>query len=455
MRPLSKNLPLQLFLILATLSLSTLGSLPLGLAQNGTNVSGIISQDTTWMQTGSPYTFTGNVAVNQGVTLTINAGVIINLNNYYLRVNGTLNAIGSANGKITFNGGQITFTIVSNGWNQQTNSGSIIENSIINQTSISSSIPIKIDNSIINSQITVASSIISNNIVTGNINSQSSTPSISQTNAQVDTSVISNNNVNGNIVLGSVSMGAITAPSEACTVSSNTVYGSIITGSPQGTPQIFNNTISKGGIACDGYGSIFNNCVYGCQTGISLYTMRVFGGNLPCYATVENNLVIGNSKGISIDLTEVYGGGTFTPTIGNNTISENLIGISLSELGYNATPTIQNNNLENNSNYNFYSTAPNNVNAAFNWWGTTNQQAINQSIYDFKNDFNLGVVSFVPFLTASNSQAPNLIAQVPTPTSSSTPSPTPTVPEFPALAILPLLIVIIPFMVVKLFRKRK
>ncbi len=34
-------------------------------------------------------------------------------------------------------------------------------------------------------------------------------------------------------------------------------------------------------------------------------------------------------------------------------------------------------------------------------------------------------------------------------------SPTPTVPEFPALAILPLLIAIIPFIVVKLFRKRK
>ena len=88
--------------------------------------------------------------------------------------------------------------------------------------------------------------------------------------------------------------------------------------------------------------------------GISLYTERVFGGNLPCYATVENNLVIDNSKGISISLTEVFGGGTYTPTIQNNTISGNSIGISLSELGYDATPTIQDNNLQNNSNYNFY-----------------------------------------------------------------------------------------------------
>ena len=105
------------------------------------------------------------------------------MDSYYIEVNGTLSAIGNPNEKITFNGGQITFTTVSNGWNEQTKTGCIIENSIINQTSISSSNPIKIDNSIINSQITVTSSIISNNIVTGNINSQSSIPSLGQTNS--------------------------------------------------------------------------------------------------------------------------------------------------------------------------------------------------------------------------------------------------------------------------------
>lgn len=177
--------------------------------------------------------------------------------------------------------------------------------------------------------------------------------------------------------------------------------------------------------------------------------MRVFGGNLPCYATVENNLIIGNSKGISIDLTEVFGGGTFTPTIGNNTISGNLIGISLTELGYDATPTIQNNNLQNNSNYNFYLSAPNNVNATNNWWGTTNQSVISNSIYDFKNDFNLGIVTFVPFLTAPNPQAPSTNTPIPTPSPSASPSATqtsppspiatPAVPEFPTIAVLFLL----------------
>ncbi len=454
-----KKIALILLPLMVILGLSLIVLVPRALAQSGTSVSGLISLDTTWTQAGSPYTLAAPVAVNQGVTLTINPGVTVNLASYYLRVNGTLSAIGSANQRIIFNSGQIIFTTVSNGWNEQTNTGCIIQNSIINQASISASNPIKIDNTIINSQITVNSSIITNNIVTGNINCQSAIPSAGQSNAPVDSSVISNNSVIGNIVLGYVSLGAVTAPSEASSVFNNTVDGSIISGSPQGTPQIFNNTVSNGGIECDGYGSIFSNYIYGSQTGISLYTMRVFGGNLPCYATVENNIITGNSQGISISLTAVFGGGTFTPTVKNNTISGNSIGISLSGFGYNATPTIKYNNLQSNTNYTFYLGESNNVDLTYNWWGTTDQQAINQSIYDFKNDFNLGIVTFLPFLTAPNPQAPTISNPIstPTPTANPTstptstpasspitsPNPTPTVPEFPQVIVLPLLLVML------------
>jgi hypothetical protein len=449
---------------LAVLIVSLFASMPFGLAQSGTNVTGIIAQDTTWMLSGSPYTLTGNTLVDQGVKLTIQPGVTVNLGSYYIRVNGTLNAKGTASEKIIFNSGQISFTASANGWNEQTSSGCIIENSIINQTSFFNSNPIKIDSCIIISQITVASSIISNNIVTGSINSQSLIPAIGQINPPVDTSVISSNTVYGNIVLGSVSLGAVTAPSEACIVSNNIVYGSIISSSPQGTPQIFNNTVSTGGIGCTGYGSIFNNYVYGCQNGISLYTVRVFGGNLPCFATVESNIAVGNSIGVKISLSDVHGGALPTPTVQENAILGNSIGISLSVSGYTTAPIIQNNNLQNNSNYNFYLSAPNNVNVTYNWWGTVDQQAINQTIYDFKNDFNLGTVTYVPFLTAPNPQAPSVNTPIPTPTpsvspstpspsASQTPAPSPTVPEISWLAILPLFAVML-FVVVK-FRHQK
>ncbi len=42
------------------------------------------------------------------------------------------------------------------------------------------------------------------------------------------------------------------------------------------------------------------------------------------------------------------------------------------------------------------------MNATYNWWGTTNVQSINQKIYDNTDDFNLGKVTFEPFLDAPN-----------------------------------------------------
>jgi hypothetical protein len=123
--------------------------------QADAEVVGLLASNTTWTKASSPYSLTGPVAINHGVTLRVEPGVTVNLNGYYIRVNGTLTARGNPTDKITFNGGQITFTTVSNGWNEQRQSGCIIENAVISQTSISSSNPIKIDSCIINSNIEV------------------------------------------------------------------------------------------------------------------------------------------------------------------------------------------------------------------------------------------------------------------------------------------------------------
>jgi hypothetical protein len=100
------------------------------------------------------------------------------------------------------------------------------------------------------------------------------------------------------------------------------------------------------------------------------------------------------------------------------------------------------------------------INATYNWWGTTDTNAISQTIHDNKNDFNLGKVNFDPILLQNNPNAmPNQNAPIPivtppytsasptpnptqTPASSTSTSSTPTVPEFSFLAILPLLAVI-------------
>ncbi len=58
-----------------------------------TNVSGTISNNATWTISGSPYTVTGNITVNAGVTLTIETGTVVQFNSgTYIVVYGTMNA---------------------------------------------------------------------------------------------------------------------------------------------------------------------------------------------------------------------------------------------------------------------------------------------------------------------------------------------------------------------------
>jgi hypothetical protein len=79
------------------------------------------------------------------------------------------------------------------------------------------------------------------------------------------------------------------------------------------------------------------------------------------------------------------------------------------------------------------------VDATFNWWGTSDQAAINLTIVDNKYNSNIGRVNFVPFLTGLNVAAPavpNVIPPVtPTPTPPPTPTPTPRVTVTPTQAI--------------------
>jgi hypothetical protein len=75
-------------------------------------------------------------------------------------------------------------------------------------------------------------------------------------------------------------------------------------------------------------------------------------------------------------------------------IAQNGIGIKFT--GFAANYEILNNNIQDNTNYNLYLNGTGNtVNVANNWWGTVDAQQINQTIYDFKNDFNLGAETFI------------------------------------------------------------
>jgi hypothetical protein len=109
--------------------------LSINLLQAQTNVSGVISANTTWTKASSPYIVTGNILVNSGITLSIEPGVAIKVNgNYYIKIEGVLDAVGSSNSKISFETNLPNSTDTSkNSWNGiqiRPTGGSVINNDL-------------------------------------------------------------------------------------------------------------------------------------------------------------------------------------------------------------------------------------------------------------------------------------------------------------------------------------
>jgi parallel beta-helix repeat protein len=87
----SENLYSGRFIMLRYALLFVFLFVPVIFAQ--TNVSGSISSNTTWDVAGSPYIVTGNITVNNGVTLTVNSNVTVKFSsNTSMTVLGTLTA---------------------------------------------------------------------------------------------------------------------------------------------------------------------------------------------------------------------------------------------------------------------------------------------------------------------------------------------------------------------------
>jgi parallel beta-helix repeat protein len=368
-------------------------AIPVGIVQASTDVNGIITKDTTWTKAGSPYTLTGPVAVNKGVTLTIESGVIVNLNSYKLQINGTLNAIGRSSEKIYLNGDDkldddIQFTLLSQSWNENTQSGSIMENCVFNF--------IKID-------INGTSPKIDKNVITGFLHCNCCSSEISN-----------------NIINSSTSYGIDTCSSSAL-ISGNTIYvtrntySGIYTMSDSST--ITDNMIIGSASASETTGITSNG-----GNGNIISGNTIFGYNIGIIAgyasTIYSNLIINNTIGIK--------SGSFCGAIEKNTITYNTIGIYLMKT---ECTQITNNNIYDNAKYNLQLFEENNedIAATNNWWGTTDISTIGELIYDNKDNYNLGTVTYTPVLTSADSQAPVLTdeiqAQITAFTATVTPSP--------------------------------
>jgi parallel beta-helix repeat protein len=361
-----------------------------------TYVNSPITSNTTWTRANSTYQLTANVIVNQGVTLTIEAGTTVNFGNYQLQVNGILNAQGNSVNKIVFTGNsgsaKVDFSSLS------TSSGCIIDSAIINYVTIS---------------VSGASPKISNNYITNN-------------NKAITVSGGSPNILSNTIIFGQDNAIHITGGSP--TISGNTISGAgVYDGiyiASSGSATITNNNILHGqeGIEALGYCVITqNNILNNINDGILTINPS---------SSVQNNAIANNKVGVS-------GTGGIMGIVQNNTISNNW---NAGIWSPRASTIIRYNNIADND-QNIHLTENNtSVDATNNWWGTTDQASIDAKLWDGDNDPpNLGTstVSFVPFLTQLNPNAPTVPSSItvptppPTPAPVSTASPTPTVSPTP------------------------
>ncbi|WKA53986.1 Ig-like domain-containing protein [Planococcus shixiaomingii] len=77
-------------------------------ANTGTEVKGIIKEDTTWTKEGSPYYLTGDIQIADDVTLRIEPGVVVDGHGYSIRVFGKFSSVGNQSSKAILNNVKIT-----------------------------------------------------------------------------------------------------------------------------------------------------------------------------------------------------------------------------------------------------------------------------------------------------------------------------------------------------------
>jgi hypothetical protein len=208
--------------------------------------------------------------------------------------------------------------------------------------------------------------------------------------------------VSGNVIIGNISqvVQEIGFETENATITNNTIYARYGAG--------------IGFYEGNGNALISDNTVYDCFHGIGLNETGRLYGDHNALVTIQRNLICNTTLGID---------STLPVTVENNTIKNNNVGIATS-----APLSFTYNNIEGNR-QSVYLTSPNNLNATSNWWGTTDTQAIRQSIHDFNDDSTLGKVTFVPFLTEPNPAIASGQSVTPTPILTPKPSQEPQQPD--------------------------
>jgi len=384
-----------------------------------TEVSGNITENTTWNAENSPYIVVGDLNVTQGDTLIIEPGVTVKFNRITgdggyitgqeryrggaeLNVQGTLIAIGTSQDilDIKFTSNE-TIPVASDWGNIRFDgpeSGGVLKYCSIEYAMFG----IYIDDT---------SPPISYNIIS---NCNSAIKCIKSASPQIDNNTIISNykgiisystpTISNNQITGNESNGIVVSNYKSF-ITGNTIslnLGSAID-VEYGEAELFGNIIINNfgsGIQISDGSLVINNCI------ISNNNQFGIGFSGPGNLTITNCAISNNSySGI-----RVYGSGWFE-IIGNkiygngikgvhqpNTPDAKPDGIYFYTGNSNVTASIHNNNIYQNVPYNIYNDGISNIDAEYNWWGTSNEDSISSQIWDFNDDFALGTVDYEPWL---------------------------------------------------------
>jgi len=109
------------------------------------------------------------------------------------------------------------------------------------------------------------------------------------------------------------------------------------------------------------------------------------------HSKIHYNLISNNTNGIV--------GKRVPANVEKNIITQNEVGILiLSRLA--EMPRIQQNNFYENLTYALQTNTVRDIDAKYNWWGTSDVESIEELIWDKRDDRNLGRVTFQPFQTS-------------------------------------------------------
>jgi len=385
-----------------------------------------IVTDTTWTKANSPYVFTEEVVVNEGVTLTIEPGVVVRFVQSYLglTIKGQLVSRGTEAERISFQASvlladssfiRFTDTSVDATYDDAGNyaDGSIIQYSDIvyeelsdrgvSIVSISNSSPC-IDNCVI-TMTPADEAFTSRRGIIVNEGSPRITNCILQdcgiTVYDSSFVLIQGNTISGN--RQAYHGGGVRAESSTVIIKNNTITNN------QAGPLGIHERGWGGGIYCSGGAAIItNNTVTGnsavdCGGAIDI--------DSDCWAIIARNTISQNTAdwggGICVEdgkaivrgntITENFGSGVFVwggqATIENNNITQNDSGFGGIYV-WQSEAVINYNNLHSNTDYDLTNNNPRllEIDATQNWWGTADESTIQNQIWD---DF--GAVDYVPY----------------------------------------------------------